>query len=186
MKHQISRIFLDVDGVLADFDTSALKAMEITREQMDERVPLGQWNVNEGTMSDTEFWKRVDKIPDFWHTLGKYPDADEIVDVCEYYFPNEVVLLTTPPTNPYSYFGKAHWIKANFPHLYRSMFIGPNKFKLAHPGAVLVDDAEKNCDKFERAGGKVVLVPTRGNRLHPLEKNRVKEIKRQIEEILSE
>ncbi len=180
----ITRAFLDVDGVICDFTSSALMVMGITREQMEERVPIGTWNVNHGTMEESEFWKRVDSVPSFWESMSKLPDADKIVGLCESYFGENVVLLTTPPSSPDSYSGKARWVKANFPKLYRRMFIGPNKYLLAHFWAVLVDDSEKNCSKFEDAGGHAVLVPDRGNRLYTETHRRVEHVKESFDHLM--
>ncbi|RJQ26409.1 hypothetical protein C4577_03595 [Candidatus Parcubacteria bacterium] len=176
---------LDVDGVLANFEASAMKAMGITKEELYTKVPPGKWSMNEPFMSDDDFWKCIDAVPDFWETLPKYDDADDIVKVCQKYFGDQIIVVTTPPKNPLSYAGKAHWMKHNFPKLYRQTFIGPKKHMLGHPGAVLVDDYELNCSKFQETGGQIVLVPNRGNKHYELISDRVKYVDERLKELCS-
>lgn len=173
---RIHTVFLDIDGCIADFCGPALKVMGITQKQMEDALPPGRgaFMMTAPFMTDDEFWGRVDNIPDFWENLPKTKEADEIVKLCTSYFGEELYLLTKPPRNPLSYSGKATWVRKHFPKLYRNLFIGPRKYAFAHPGSVLVDDNEENCELFVKPpngkpGGDVVLVPRRGNSLHEKE-----------------
>lgn len=170
------RCFFDCDGCLADFESSALKLMGVTKEQLYISLPPGRAAsyITSPFMMDDDFWGLVDRTPDFWETIPKTKEADEILSVCKKHFGNEVYLLTKPPRNPLAYAGKAKWVCEHFPKMYRYLFVGPKKYAFAHPGSVLVDDNEENCDLFmnppnNKPGGTAVILPRRGNKLYHLE-----------------
>lgn len=68
-------IYIDLDGVLADFD-KAKKAL--------------------GTFpSDTEMWDAIGKIPDWYRNLDLCPDARKLWNYCNHYW--DVTVLTAVP-----------------------------------------------------------------------------------------
>ncbi len=183
-------VFLDIDGVLSDFCGPALKIMGVTEEQLKKALPPGpsSFYITSPFMSDDEFWALIDGVPDFWENLPKTKEADKIVEICMKYFGKEVYLLTKPPHNPLSYAGKAVWVRKYYPQLYRSLFVGPRKHAFAHPGAVLVDDNEENCDLFckppnGKPGGSAVLVPRRGNSLYAKEPNLIEYVDEELKRL---
>lgn len=151
----IKTVFLDVDGVLADFDGGA--DLWYGRDN----GPSQQWGYDYQAMfgmSGTQFWEGLTET--FWETLPKLPWADELVDALESRFPGRVVFLTSPPLKGGAS-GKATWLRKNYPKLYndKRYLIGPGKSFVAQPNALLIDDRNKNCRLFKEAGGKVVLFP---------------------------
>lgn len=162
--------FLDIDGVLADFWTTSAKCIGIASAENYSYVsPADYFFWRSLGYSDNEFWRVIDATPGFWESLTPTEDGRAIYETCEILFPGRVYLLTAPPLNPEAFAGKARWVREHYPELYRKLFIGPAKEAFAHPGAVLVDDSDANCDKFRAAGGKAVLVPRRWNAGHGAE-----------------
>lgn len=178
--------FLDMDSVITDFYLPALKAVGLTKEYVEANLPPGPeaWRLDEKFMSKNDFWGAINSVPNFWESLPKTQEADEIVKICEKYFGDNVFLLTSPPHHSNAYSGKATWVKENLPKYRRKLFIGPKKYAFAHSKAVLIDDSEENCEKFRKAGGKIVLVPRRGNSLHHREHELLTVLEEELEHLL--
>ena len=63
------KLFLDCDGVLADFDAGARDVLGgMNPAQFEERY------------SKREFWRRLASTPDFYNTLPLMPDGQELFD----------------------------------------------------------------------------------------------------------
>ena len=62
------RIYLDCDGVLADFDKGAEAVLGMAPHRFEKRYGLGQ------------FWKRLANAPGFFEHLDLLPDAMELYE----------------------------------------------------------------------------------------------------------
>ena len=163
------KCFVDLDGVLVDFMGGICQAFGVTMDELNSKWKVGDWNCWAALGCDSEdaFWQRIDSVPTFWDNLGWMHDGKDILNACiQDYGEKNVCILSSPPRNPLATAAKVAWVQRELPQFRRRMFIGNEKFQLAHRGAVLVDDSDKNCDEFRRAGGHVVLVPRRWNSLH--------------------
>ena len=170
----INTVFLDVDGVLASFRRGICNA-------------LGK-SYDYATMSDKwcfwEDWPDVtfEMVNDictfkFWQNLFWMHDGHEILRSL---FPKfeleQVYLLTTPMPNLESASGKMMWVNDNLSiYLKRTIIIQAPKHLLARSNTLLIDDKDKNIDKFIEAGGRGLLVPRPYNRAH-LQANRTVEV----------
>lgn len=154
--------FLDLDSVLVDFISGALKALGVNNYT----IPLNESNMEKwpGVNCTTEqFWLSIDKTgEDFWAELEKYDYADELVSVCKSF--GEVFFLTSPSRNPKCLSGKLIWVQKHFPELQRKIVLTPAKYLCAAPDRVLIDDTILKCDKFSKFGGLSVLFPQEYNR----------------------
>jgi len=155
----ITRILLDVDGVLADFVGGVCRAFDRDPKQVIDAWPAGTYDVvNALGITKREFWSRLDGLgAGFWDELEVYPWATEFYERLSDYAP--VTLLTSCSRDPGSAAGKVSWIKRLFGKDFRSYLIGPDKIACAHPGALLIDDYERNTSEIEDAGGNSVLFP---------------------------
>lgn len=164
------RCFLDMDGVIADFMGSLLKAHGRPDPYA---IPenLGKFDTEKlWGISDKEFWAPVaENSLEFWQTIPKTKEADEIVRVVTEEFGEEnIAILTAPSKDHGSVPGKRAWIKKRYPQFYKRMIFataGTKQF-LAGPGKFLVDDKDSNFLEFNRAGGNGVLVPRPWNCQH--------------------
>jgi hypothetical protein len=177
----IQRIFIDLDGVLNRFTMFALLLMGAP---IDLSVSENQWwhwgdadivdVFNELTgrsadkpMSEDEFWASLPERA--WAETPLTPEAYWLVDFCESLVGEEnVSLLTSQSSNPNCASGKRKWIAANMPKLLDRSLIGKCKYMCAHPTTLLVDDFEKNVNKFRRFGGQTILVPRPWNKAQPV------------------
>lgn len=157
------RLFLDMDGVLADFNKATHKAHG-RPDSYSEGSPffpgsLGRFDIEKiWGISAKEFWQALDG-PTFWEDIEPMPDADDIVAmVVEKFGADNICVLTSPSLSPYCIPGKKTWMKANFP-IFKNMLFGSCKQFLAYPGAVLIDDKDSNVEDFTSASGRGILLP---------------------------
>lgn len=155
-------IFLDLDGVLANFVKSAMKELNITDYYIPRGVrPIEKWGgVN---VSTEQFWKAIDLGGEqFWENLDKYTWSDDLFRFCQ--LNGTTFFLTAPSRNPKCSSGKMKWIKRNYPHMVGKTIMTKHKYLLAAPDRVLIDDTEDQIDSFVQWGGNGILFPQLWNR----------------------
>ncbi len=133
------------------------------------RTPnFGNFEMTEPWGMDQEtFWSVADL--DFWKQLPVMPQAHELVAGLERLFGQDnICILSTPSKNLDCVHGKIWWLRKHFNAYGRSFLMGPKKEFCAAPNHVLVDDYDKNVEKFAAAGGHVVLVPRPWNSEHAM------------------
>ena len=132
-------LFLDCDGVLADFDAGAREA-------------LGGMNPSqfEDRYSKREFWRRLAKTPDFYNTLPLMPDAQMLFDAVAHLHPT---ILTGLPLGTWAAPQKVAWAERHFPATPVITCMARDKYRYMQPGDVLVDDREQHRGRWEEAGG---------------------------------
>lgn len=144
------QVFLDCDGVLADFDKFASEILGIHPREYERQKH-----------NDAELWERLYAVEDYFFKLPKMPDADTLVaGVEEMGF--EPVILTGVPSKEGSDWAidqKTRWAAVHFPHL--SIICCKSKDKFMHmlPGDhnVLIDDWDKHMKTWQDAGGTFIL-----------------------------
>lgn len=152
-------VFLDMDGVIADFVGSTCKAHGLESPYGNTNC-LGIFEMEQcWGMSEEDFWKPLGTF-EFWADMPKTPEADEIVDFLLCKFGKENICILT---NPSFYDGcisaKKQWVKKNYPMLAGQMLFGSQKQFLAGSGRFLVDDRDKNIQSFNKFGGHGITVP---------------------------
>ena len=139
----MTKLFLDCDGVLADFETGARAALGgMTPAQYEERYSKGA------------FWKRLANTPEFYATLPLMPDAQMLFDAVEHLRPT---ILTGLPLGTWAAPQKVAWAEAHFPGTPIITCMARDKVRYMEPGDVLVDDREDHRSKWEDAGG--IFIP---------------------------
>ena len=146
-------IFLDMDGVLVDFMTGALKLFD--RVDLLEDWPEGCESVYKalGILS-SEFWDKVhNEGPDFWANLEPYPWFQYLMHGASCH--GEVFLLTSPSRHPSCVAGKKMWINKWLKPNYRNYIFCPGEHKhlMADSNRILIDDFESTCNAFGQSGG---------------------------------
>lgn len=129
-------IFLDLDGVMADFDLHA--------EEQGKRTDNGKVK-----------WDELDR--QWWVTMPACKGAKGFYDAAKKI--GIVKFLTSPGLHADSFSGKADWVQKFVPEsgkfILRDLIICPSKDKqyLAKPNHILVDDRESNIKEWIAAGG---------------------------------
>lgn len=154
-------VYLDCDGLFADFVTGILKAMKISFPGYD-AWPWGRvFDIFPLIGSN---WAEASKFCDaaFWANLSWMPDGAAIYgEVFTRFLVDETMLLTKPMDHDGSYSGKAQWVTEHMPELRRRFVpthIAKSEFACG-PNSLLIDDSQENCEAFGRAGGSAILVP---------------------------
>lgn len=157
---------LDMDGVLADFVGAMVKAHG-KEDPYKNGKHKGNFSMEEAWKMPLEtFWKPANFV-DFWASMKKTPEADDLVSFVEKKFGKEnVAILTTQSEHPSSVIGKIKWIDSNYPQFNRRLILTAAKDFLAHPENTLIDDKTENVDNFIKSGGLAVLMPRPWNREH--------------------
>ena len=147
------RIFLDLDGVLADFVAGA------ARLHGKDPASVTTWDFFERwSLTAADFWNPLGR--EFWANLPLTPEAHQIVALCEQAVGKEnICLLTSPCDTDGCPEGKRDWVKKHLPDYRRRLLIGAAKEFCATPRSLLVDDHDANCKAFLLAGGVPCLFP---------------------------
>ena len=159
------QILLDMDGVLVDFLSGAIEALNrefnrtITIEQYADK--FGQWATYDYYGISTEqFWDAIHSTPDFWYNLKPMPWYKELYEFLSKV--GDVTILTTPSLDPACAMQKLQWLKNYLNIGSDAVFLGSRKYLMAGNG-ILIDDYYKNVDKFKQAGGDAILIPSNWN-----------------------
>lgn len=195
-------IYLDIDGVLADFIGGVGNLFN--RPDLVENWPQPKdgrhiYEVGEALgIHEHNIWSEIDYEGEhFWMGLSVYPWTRTVYEACARY--GQVFLVTMPSHVGVSYLGKHLWIGTK---LYRMLGELPGlsdrvimtrapKSLLSRPGTILVDDNEANCVDFVGDGtrGHAILFPQpwNSNRLWGITaKERVDFLNERLAEITSE
>ena len=131
------RLFLDADGVLADFDRGARDLLGMSPKAYIARHGRGA------------FWKRLAKAKNFYGSLPQMPDAGLLFESVKHLKPT---ILTGLPLGEWAAPQKVKWAAEHFPGVPIITCMARDKHKHMQRGDVLVDDREKHRPAYEEAG----------------------------------
>lgn len=144
-------IYLDMDGVVADFDGYA--------------EPIVGFRTPGGVRYDQEGWAKISANQRVYRDLPEMPDADRLVkEVCQLAKEHhmDVRFLTAVPRQndvPWVFYDKMKWIESRWPKI--PVFFGPYSVdKQVHCKSaddILIDDRPSNIEEWRGAGGKAIL-----------------------------
>ncbi len=132
------QLYLDCDGVLADFDAGAAALLGMKPRAFQERYGPGR------------MWARLASAPDFYGTLPLMAGAAELFDAVRHLGP---VILTGLPRGNWAAPQKVRWAAEHFPGTRIITCMAVDKRNHAREGDVLVDDTLKHAHLWESAGG---------------------------------
>ncbi len=132
------QLYLDCDGVLADFEKGATAALGLKPK------------VYQKLHGVAHFWRALAKTPDFYFGLPLMPDAMELFDAVRHLDP---VILTGMPVGNWAAEQKVRWAAHHFPGTRIITTMARDKRNHAREGDVLVDDQIRHAHLWEEAGG---------------------------------
>jgi 5'(3')-deoxyribonucleotidase len=150
-------IYIDMDGVLADFDTRMKEIMDLTPEDWAQHAHTNRWPNNK--------WKRVRDLPHYFRDLPKMARADQLMDLAYRFrdtFGWRLRALTAVPHDndfPECFQDKIDWMREHYPDL--RVWFGPyseDKQMRSQPGDILIDDRRINIEQWENRGGTGIHV----------------------------
>lgn len=136
------KIYCDLDSVLVDFPEGYKKL-------------TGHYPPPADSPIDKKlFWRPIDKSGgDFWANLRWMKDGTELWN---YIAPFEPEILSSPSSSHTSVEGKHRWMKEHLPGVKLNLVQSKQKQVMAKPYAILIDDREDICTRWEDAGGIAV------------------------------
>lgn len=138
------RVFLDMDGVLADFDAGCMQRFGAHPAILEARG---------------ELWPSIDRAgAAFWTDLPKMPGADALLVAVRYTGLPTSILTAVPHTgHTASISGKRAWAAQHLPGVPVDCCRRVEKVLRAAPGDILVDDNRETIQAWGQAGGVGVL-----------------------------
>jgi hypothetical protein len=132
------QLFLDCDGVLADFDAGAREVLGMSSRAFEERH------------GKREFWRRIARAKDFYAILPLMPDARLLFDAVAHLEP---IILTGLPLGNWATPQKVRWADEHFPGTHIITRMARDKYRHMRGADVLVADRADHRGKWEAAGG---------------------------------
>ncbi len=133
-----AHIFLDCDGVLADFDTYAEAYFGMPPRAYEAKV------------GSKVFWRELEAQGDFYRNLPLMPDARELVAGVAHLNPT---ILTGCPRGNWAEAQKVAWAHEHFPGIPVITCRSADKRAHANPGDVLIDDWPQHRHRWIEMGG---------------------------------
>ena len=134
-------MFLDCDGVLADFDAGATALLDMGAQHYQDTHGKG------------DFWRRLARAPDFYGALPLMPDARLLFDAVAHLEPT---ILTGLPIGNWAAPQKVRWAATHFPGAPIITTMARDKFRHMTGADVLVDDRADHRAAWEDAGGTFI------------------------------
>ncbi len=132
------QLFLDCDGVLADFDAGATDILGLSPRAFEERH------------GRREFWRRIARAKDFYARLPLMADAKALFEAVSHLDP---IILTGLPLGNWAAPQKVRWADEHFPGTHIITCMARDKYRHMKGADVLVDDRADHRGKWEDAGG---------------------------------
>lgn len=141
----ISQPFVDLDGVLADFDGHYEKLFGV--------------RPNQDTYDPPDMWDNIRDNKTFYRDQPLMPDAMELWEGCKRLHVNPIILTGIPYSIPNVKKQKQEWAWEYFGHDVEIICCrSVDKYKyMKNRGDILIDDRLKYSDHWKNAGGIFIL-----------------------------
>jgi hypothetical protein len=153
------QLYLDMDGVLADFDKKATEIFGVSPRAFEDRF------------GSKVFWQVLQSYPDFYNSFAMMIDAPFLLDAVMHLKP--IVLTGVPLWGDQAASQKRAWLKRYLPGVPVITCRSKDKSKHCQPGDVLVDDRTEYKHLWEEAGGIYVVHTDAYNSIRELRALRV-------------
>lgn len=172
-KNALPEVYLDMDGVVADWLKGADKVLESFgypgwRD--------GSWQEFEDYQRDEIRWSLLQKQENFWQDLPVMKEGKKLWRFLKPYRPH-ILSSIEPRMRDRALEEKRIWLhdKLNLEYLGNVHFVEhftKQRFALDVHGRpnILIDDYEKNCQMFEEAGGIAILHESSNKTISELKK----------------
>jgi len=137
------KIYLDMDGVLVDFDQQFKDLTGLEPKSFEDKYGLNG------------FWEAIDKAGvGFWRGMKWMPGGEALYNRVAKY---DHALLSSPSRSEISKIGKRLWRRDKTPNTKLILSRSHLKKNYASPLSILIDDRESNIKQWEDAGGIGIL-----------------------------
>jgi len=132
------QLFLDCDGVLADFDKGFEDLFGWKQDRTNPRV------------SQKDMWYKIRTTNKFFENLDLLPDARELYEEVKHLRP---IILTGCPFGDWAPVHKMKWRDKHFPGVPMITCMAKDKVDYAQVNDVLIDDYSKHRETWQNGGG---------------------------------
>lgn len=132
------QLYLDMDGVLADFDKRATQILGMIPSLYEDRYGA------------KAFWDELQSTPDFYNSFEPMLDMPFLIDATESLNP---IVLTGVPMGEWAKPQKIEWVKRHLPGLQVIACRSKDKSNYCQPGDVIVDDRTEYRHLWKAKGG---------------------------------
>lgn len=146
------QVFVDLDGVLADFDTAHAKYFDYRPLKQQEHVD----------------WALVKAIPDYFRNLPPMVDKDILCKYLSNITPEPIILTGIPVSIPEAEQQKREWVKEHVGPVKVICCLSKEKSLHAKPGDLLIDDWERYKDLWIAKGGRWITHTSAENTIRQL------------------
>lgn len=187
MRKERKKIFVDLDGVLANFVQGAIKLFNLQDVMLPEDIC--SWDIaNEVILGDylkgslgkmekqARFWNKINRTKNFWLNLKPFTWNYDLTNFIKKLDP-KFKLCTSHIDNPNCLSEKAMWVKLYLNMSAGSIIFCTDKSLLAKSNHILLDDSDENISSFISSGGQGILFPQTWNRNCSLVSNRIDWVK---------
>ena len=139
MDSGMTQIFVDMDGVLADFDAhyETVFGMRVDK------------------VADNVDWGNVRGVKGFYAAIPPMADMRELWDFLDRLTPHPIILTGVPSAVEEAAANKRDWVKHHLGgHVEVRCCLSKHKCLHATPGDILIDDREKYRDLWIAKGGR--------------------------------
>jgi 5'(3')-deoxyribonucleotidase len=176
----IHRIYIDLDDVLNTLVPSVLTLLTVCdgKKLTYEDYPREcGWNIIRaankmrdewsGSWTRETFWGALGR--DFWATIPKTPECNQLLEFAASAVGREGVFILTNAIGANSLAGKQDWVDTKFPAwMHDRMITCAHKDCCAAYDSLLIDDNQDNIQAFAARGGQVIMRPRPWNDLWDL------------------
>jgi hypothetical protein len=147
---KLPRIYCDMDGVLCDFKSAAIKTTGMSIEK---------WMENDDS---NDKWKPIIDKKNFWHTLPWQPGGQQLWSYINNYEPHILSAYVEHASDPNCIPGKRSWAQSHLGLPTNRINLVKRKekqnyAKLNGEPTLLIDDYIKNINQFKARGGYGIL-----------------------------
>ncbi len=140
------QLFVDLDGVLAAYDAGFERQFGMTSAELE--------------ATGATIWEAIGTVPTFYEQLDPLPDALDLWATLKAFHPDPVILTSAGEAHfAQNARSKLTWVRRHLGHdvLVVPVKGGRRKAHYAQRRAdVLIDDFERNCEVWRRAGGTAI------------------------------
>lgn len=158
MKKSKIRIYIDMDGVVCNFNKAVLTLYGVNEmpdpwpkgKRVHEVLGVEKHDVMERIFSEGGFL--------FWVGLEPYPWYEELLTVCNEF--GKPAFISNQRRSAKILSGKVAWINQHrLPDFWLGYIFCNLKCQAASPNSILIDDSIRDCREFAEHGGQAVLFP---------------------------
>lgn len=148
MSEPITRVFIDIDAVLACFSKAACERCSIPYPTQTEMADRWLDDATAGVL-----WKHCRGYT-FWFELELLPWAATLRDIVRAHT-DQWIYMSKPSLDSDCYSAKYDWINRHFKDAGQRLWLtnGDKSIACRGPGDMLIDDKLKNVENWARAGG---------------------------------